>query len=184
MMVHPAGAVLPERDAHEDLSHPGREVERRKRRKSVNVAQRERVTAAIMIVLTLVCHIAPEGMIRIFNTDVAVVAFGAEYLRVISWNFIASGVVFVGGSAFQAMGNTLPPLAASSTRLVLFAVPAVVMSFQPGYQMRQLWYLSVATVSLQMLVNLGLLRREFGRKLNFDAQQNRVGDHGFAIERR
>ena len=125
------------------------------------------ITAAIMIVLTLVCHIAPEGMIRIFNKDAAVVAFGAEYLRVISWNFIASGVVFVSGSVFQAMGNTLPPLAASSTRLLLFAVPAVVMSFQPGFQVRHLWYLSVATVSLQMLVNLGLLRREFGKKLKF-----------------
>ena len=125
------------------------------------------MTGGIMIVLTLLCHIAPEGMIRVFNKDAAVVAFGAEYLRIISWNFISSGIVFVSGSVFQAMGNTLPPLAASSTRLLLFAVPAVVMSLRPGFQMRHLWYLSVATVSLQMLVNIALLQREFRRKLNF-----------------
>lgn len=125
------------------------------------------MTGAIMLVLTILCHIAPEWMIRIFNKDAAVVAFGAEYLRIISWNFIASGVVFVSGSVFQAMGNTLPPLAASSTRLLLFAVPAVLMSLRPDFQIRHLWYLSVATVSLQMLVNMALLRWEFGRKLNF-----------------
>jgi putative MATE family efflux protein len=125
------------------------------------------MTGAIMLVLTLLCHIAPERLISIFNKDADVVAFGAEYLRIISWNFIASGIVFVSGSVFQAMGNTLPPLAASSTRLLLFAAPAVVMSLRPGFQMRHLWYLSVATVSLQMLVNVALLHREFRRKLNF-----------------
>jgi putative MATE family efflux protein len=125
------------------------------------------LTAALMLLLALLCHIAPEGMIRMFNKDAAVVAFGAEYLRIISWNFVASGVVFVSGSVFQAMGNTIPPLLASSTRLLLFAIPAVAMSLRPDFQPRHLWYLSVATVSLQMLVNIGLLRREFRRKLNF-----------------
>jgi putative MATE family efflux protein len=125
------------------------------------------IAGTVMILVTALCHIAPEGMIRIFNTDPDVVAFGAEYLRIISWNFIASGIVFVSGSVFQAMGNTLPPLAASSTRLLLFAIPAVLMSLRPGFQPRHLWYLSVTTVSLQMIVNLALLRREFGRKLVF-----------------
>jgi len=125
------------------------------------------ITGAVMIVLTLVCHVAPAAMIRIFNEDADVVAFGAEYLRIISWNFVSSGIVFVSGSVFQAMGNTLPPLLSSSTRLFLFALPAVVMSHRPDFQMRHLWQLSVATVTLQMVFNLGLLQREFHRKLNF-----------------
>jgi len=124
------------------------------------------MTAVVMIVLTLICHIAPEAMIRALNTDPDVVAFGADYLRIISWNFVASGLVFVSGSLFQAMGNTLPPLACSAMRLFLFAIPAVVISRHPHFQMRHLWYLSVAAVSLQLLVNLALLQREFGRKLH------------------
>jgi putative MATE family efflux protein len=127
------------------------------------------ITGAVMILLTLVCHIAPEALIRLFNQDADVVAFGAEYLRIISWNFVASGIVFVSGSVFQAMGNTLPPLLSSSTRLLFFAAPAVWMSHRPHFQMRHLWQLSVLTVTLQMIFNLGLLRREFGRKLNFTA---------------
>ena len=125
------------------------------------------LTGAVMIVLTLVCHIAPESMIGVFNKDPAVVAFGAEYLRIISWNFVASGIVFASSGVFQAMGNTLPPLASSASRLLFFAVPAVWMSHRPDFHMRQLWHLSVATVALQMLFNLALLQREFKRKLDF-----------------
>jgi putative MATE family efflux protein len=125
------------------------------------------MTGAVMLVLTLLCHVAPEALIRFFNTDPEVVAFGAEYLRIISWNFIASGIVFVSGSLFQAMGNTLPPLFCSAARVVLFAVPAILISRHPHFEMRHLWHLSVAAVTLQMVVNIALLHREFGRKLKF-----------------
>jgi len=125
------------------------------------------MVGVVMVVLTLVCHIAPAAMIRLFNSDPEVVSVGADYLRIISWNFVASGIVFVSGSLFQAMGNTIPPLACSATRMVLFAVPAVVMSQRPGFQLDHLWKLSIATVTFQMVINLTLLRREFGRKLNF-----------------
>jgi putative MATE family efflux protein len=123
------------------------------------------MTAAIMFVLTLLCGIAPAGMIRFFNADAAVVAFGSEYLRIVCWNFLASGVVFVSSSVFQGMGNTLPPLAASALRLVFFALPAYSISHQPGFQLRHVWYVSVASVTVQLLMNLWLLRREFARKL-------------------
>ena len=86
----------------------------------------------------------------IFSRDPAVVAFGAEYLRIVSWNFVASGLVFVTSSVFQGMGNTLPSLASSALRLLLFAVPAYVLSHRPGFEMRHVWYLSVASVTLQV----------------------------------
>ena len=104
-------------------------------------------------------------MIRFFNADPGVVSFGSEYLRIICWNFLASGIVFVSSSVFQGMGNTLPPLAASALRLLLFALPAYAISHQPGFQLRQVWYISVASVTVQLVVNLWLLHREFGRKL-------------------
>ena len=127
------------------------------------------MSAVIMFTLTLLCEIAPAGMIRFFNADPGVVAFGSEYLRIICWNFLASGIVFVSSSVFQGMGNTLPPLAASALRLLLFALPAYAISRQPGFQLRQVWYISVASVTVQLVVNLWLLHREFGRKLAREA---------------
>lgn len=127
------------------------------------------MAACAMLLLTLICHIAPASTIRFFSTDPQVVIVGEEYLRIISWTFPASGIVFVASSMFQAMGNTVPSLITSFVRIVLVAIPAVVLSRLPGFELRWLWYLSVASVTVQMLMNLLLLRREFRRRLDFDA---------------
>jgi len=39
------------------------------------------------------------------------------------------------------------------------------VSTRPGFELRQLWFLSVATVSLQALTSLWLLRGQFRRRL-------------------
>ena len=123
------------------------------------------LSVVTMAALTLLCRLAAAPLVRVFNPDAAVVAFGSEYLRIIAWNFLASGIVFVSSSVFQGMGNTLPPLGSSSVRLLLFAGPAYALSRRPGFQLWHLWYLSVASVTVQLAVNLWLLHREFGRKL-------------------
>ena len=123
------------------------------------------MAALVMLVLTLLCHLAPDALVRVFNADPTVVSFGAEYLRIVSWNFVASGLVFVSSSVFQGLGNTLPALGSSALRLLLFALPAYVLSQRPGFEMRHVWYLSVASVTLQICVNLWLLRRELRLRL-------------------
>jgi len=123
------------------------------------------LAAAVMIVLALLCHAAPAAMIRIFSSDPQVVAVGEDYLRIISWNFVASGIVFVNSSAFQAIGNTMPSLISSFARIVLIAIPTLLLARLPGFQLRWVWYLSVASVTFQVVMSLLLLRREFGLRL-------------------
>ncbi len=43
------------------------------------------------------------------------VAVGEEYLHIVAFNFVASGVIFVSSSMFQAMGNTMPSLITSAS---------------------------------------------------------------------
>jgi Na+-driven multidrug efflux pump len=119
--------------------------------------------SALMFTLTLLCQWRPDWLVRPFAGDAAVVAVAAEYLTVTSWNFVASGVIFTCSGMFQAFGNTWPSLLSSSTRLLTFATPAIWMSTRPGLQLRHLWLLSVATVTLQMLISLLLLRRQTAR---------------------
>jgi len=121
-----------------------------------------------MIVFTLVCHIAPAAMVGIFSRDPHVIAVGEEYLRIVSWTFAASGIIFVGSSMFQAMGNTVPSLVTSFVRIVIVALPALLLSGMPGFELRWIWYLSVASVALQMVMSMLLLRREF--RLRLDAR--------------
>ena len=124
-------------------------------------------SCTFMALLTIACHVAPDRFIGLFSSDPAVIAFGAQFLRLISWNFLASGLIFTSASLFQGMGNTLPPLASSSLRLFLFALPAWLVSLRPGFDIAWVWYLSIASVAVQATVNLALLRREFGRRLDF-----------------
>jgi putative MATE family efflux protein len=125
------------------------------------------IATATMLLLTLIAQLAGDTLIRAFTSDPAVIAFGGDYLRVISFNFVAVGFVFTSSSVFQGIGNTVPPLASSFTRLFLFALPAMLLSRVPGFEIRQVWYLSVASVIIQACVNLLLLRREFRSRLVF-----------------
>jgi Na+-driven multidrug efflux pump len=126
--------------------------------------------SAIMIGFMLVCHNIPGALIAPFSTDAKVVAVGAEMLGILSFNFLASGVILAASGMFQALGNTVPSLLASATRIALFAIPAFWLARMPGFQLAQLWWLSVASVILQMIAALLLLRREFKRRLPAQAQ--------------
>jgi putative MATE family efflux protein len=123
------------------------------------------LSSVLMFLITLVCQLRPEWFIERFTTDSAVVAVGAPYLRITSWNFVASGLIFTCSGMFQALGNTWPSLLSSASRLLTFVVPAVLLSRQPHFRLTEVWYLSVATVSLQAVFSLVLLLREFRRRL-------------------
>ena len=127
------------------------------------------MVSVYMFVAAIICNIAPAAFVRVFSDDPQVVAVGDEYLRIISWNFIASGLVFVASSMFQALGNTVPSLVASISRLTIIAVPAVWLAQSPDFQLRWIWYLSVLAILMQLGIILFLLRREFRVKFNVPA---------------
>ena len=125
------------------------------------------LAAAIGTAVTLTCLFGDEVLIRFFSTDSAVISVGAEYLRIIAWGTVASGIIYVNGSMFQAMGNTVPPLIASFARILVVAIPAILMARMPGFQLHWIWYLSVGATFMQVGMNLLLLRREFRHRLAF-----------------
>jgi putative MATE family efflux protein len=125
------------------------------------------MAAGAMVIWTTLCLMAGPAMVGVFSADPQVMAIGGEYLHIVSWTFVASGVIFVSSSMFQAMGNTLPALMASFVRIVVVAIPAFVVSRLPGFALHWIWYLSVAAIIAQLAMTLLLLRREFHRRLNF-----------------
>ena len=133
------------------------------------------ITTGIMVLLTILAQVAGALFIRGFSSDPSVIAFGREYLQIISLNFIAMGIVFTSSSVFQGIGNTWPPLISSGTRLLLFALPAILLSTRPDFYIKEVWYLSVVSILVQAGANLLLLRREFQKRLVFpDAEMTAV----------
>ena len=126
------------------------------------------LAALLMLALAVITELMPGMMIRFFSKDPAVIQFGSDYLRIVALNFIAAGIVFTSSSMFQGLGNTIPPLLSSASRLLLFALPALILSYRPGFDIKFVWYLSVGSQLLQACINLVLLQRELHKKLQFD----------------
>ena len=120
-----------------------------------------------MFTMSLFCQWQGEAMIRVFTAEPGVIAVAAQFLHVISWNFFAMGIVFTCSSLFQALGNTWPALLSTGIRLVTYAIPAIWLSRQPGFQLVHLWYLSVVTVLLQAAISVALLLMQFRARLAF-----------------
>jgi Na+-driven multidrug efflux pump len=120
--------------------------------------------SAVMLVFMAICHFFPEPLLGPFAGDPEVIAAGAGMLAILSFNFLASGAVLVASGLFQALGNTLPSLLVSASRILLFALPALWLARQPGFQLNQLWWLSVVSVLFQAVLALWLLQREMRAK--------------------
>jgi putative MATE family efflux protein len=122
---------------------------------------------AMMLVLLIISQAAAPQLVGVFTHDPAAIDAGAHYLRIISWSFVASGVIFVTNSMFQAMGNTMPSVVTSLARIVIVAIPVLLLSQRPGFALTTIWYLAAVSVFVQLALALLLLRREFGRRLRF-----------------
>lgn len=122
---------------------------------------------ALMLLVTLVVRWRADALLGLFTHDPAVIAVGTEFLHVNSLNFVASGLIFTCSGLFQALGNTWPSIAASGTRLATFVVPVLLLQHWSGFELHHVWYLSVATVALQLALSLWLVRGQMRTRLAF-----------------
>jgi putative MATE family efflux protein len=123
------------------------------------------IGTAAMIGITLFAQWRPHLFVSVFAADVASIAVAALFLQIISWNFVAQGLVYTCTNIFQGLGNTVPPLISSGICLLVFAIPAVSISSLPDFRIEHVWYLFVASATLHALLSLWLLRVEFRKKL-------------------
>lgn len=123
-----------------------------------------KLVIGVMLVFTVACNVAPEALLRLFSDEPGVVRAGADYLKTVSYAYVASGVVFTAAGVFQGLGNTWPSLVASSVRAITFVGAVVWLSRQPDFHVHSIWIVSISAVALQLVLQLTLLRRELRLK--------------------
>jgi putative MATE family efflux protein len=123
------------------------------------------LNTVVMVLVTVFLQWRPEALVGFFTSESDATAVGAMFLRIISWTFIAQGIVFTCSGIFQGLGNTRPAMLSSAIRLAVFVPLAVWMSSQPSFHLEHLWYLSVATLWFQAGVSYLLLQHQFKRRL-------------------
>jgi putative MATE family efflux protein len=123
------------------------------------------ITSVVMVAFLLLAQLKPELLLAGFSNDRETMAIAYVFLRIISLNMVAQGLIFTCSSMFQGLGNTKPVLVSSATRVFTYSLPAIWLSTRPGFHMEYVWYLSIAATTLQAGLSLWLLRREFSKRL-------------------
>jgi putative MATE family efflux protein len=118
------------------------------------------LSVAAMIVVGVVLQFAAAALVRVFSHDPGVIAVGADYLRIVSFGFAGSGIVFVTSSLFQALGRTLPPLLTSTVRNAAVLGPVIWLAARPGFNLNVIWYLSLVAVVVHAAANWLLVQRQ------------------------
>ena len=108
------------------------------------------MAAGIMAVWAIACHFGAAPMVQCSRAIRTSSPWAKSTCASSRGRSSGSGLVFVSSSMFQALGNTLPPLAASFGRLLLTAIPALLLARLPGFQLRWIWYLSAWTIVFQV----------------------------------
>ncbi len=144
----------------------------------VREAYREstKLTVGFMLLLTLLCQVSPASLVSPFTKDPGAIEVGADYLRVISLNYVASGMVFVIAGIFQGLGNTWPSLLCSMLRSGLFVLPVLWLMSRGGFAIHAIWWIGVVSVLLQCALCLSLIAREIRIRAPLE-QQRTAGAH-------
>jgi len=121
------------------------------------------VASVVMLLLTALCQAKAAVLVGLFSSQDDVVAVGADYLRLISSTFLATGLIFACTSVFQGLGNTRPPFLSSVIRLFAFALPVLLLA---RLTLREIWLISAGSIWVQAAANMWFLRREFRIRLD------------------
>ncbi|MDA9497181.1 MATE family efflux transporter [Bradyrhizobium sp. CCBAU 11357] len=122
------------------------------------------ITTVVAVGFMILAQLKPELLLAGFSNDRETMAIGFLFLRIISLNMVAQGLIFTCSSMFQGLGNTRPVLVSSVTRVFTYSLPVLWLSTRPGFRIENVWYLSIAATTLQAGLSLWLLRREFRKR--------------------
>jgi putative MATE family efflux protein len=128
------------------------------------VRESTKLVFVFMVFFTALCQIAPGWLVALFTPSPDVIAAGVDYLKTVSWGYVASGTVFVCGGVFQGLGNTWPSLAASALRALGYVAPLLILSARPGFTLHTIWLASLMAVLFQLAMQQLFLRRELRLK--------------------
>lgn len=123
------------------------------------------LTSIVMLIVTMLMQWRPDILLAFFTDEAEVIDVGVDFLRIISWNFVAQGIVFTCSGMFQGLGNTRPAMLSSGLRLLVFIPIVLYLARQPDFTINQVWYVSVLSVTIQALVSYLLVQKQFQLRL-------------------
>ncbi len=122
------------------------------------------LSTGLLFLGTILFHLAPEGLIRLFSRDADMLAIGVPALSTISLSYVFAGITNIFPGFFQAMGNAVYSTVLSAVRRIGIILPVSwALAFRFG--LRAVWYAFPIAEVLTMLLCLVLYRRVYHTKI-------------------
>ena len=102
------------------------------------------LAVGVMLVGTLILHVFPAQLLRLFNADEAMLAIGVPAQRIISLGFPAAAVGIIAGSIFQAFSRSIYSLIISLARQLVVLLPTAWLLAQTGNVVYVWWAFPIA----------------------------------------
>ncbi len=112
----------------------------------------------IMAVGTVVFHVFPADLLRMFKASDVMLQLGVPALRIISVSFVIAGYCIVCGSVFQALGNGVYSLMVSIARQLFVLLPVAYLLAQLGNVNYVWWSFPIAEVASLLMSTIFLIR--------------------------
>jgi len=120
--------------------------------------------AAVMLAVALLLQQQAATLAALFPADPTAIDVAAKFLVLMAWTVIPQGLINTCLCVFQGLGNTIPALLTSSTRLATFILPVLWLTLQPTFTLERVWHLLIASILLQAVTAGWLLRVELAKQ--------------------
>ena len=111
----------------------------------------------------------PDFWIRIFSSDPAVIHYGAEFLRIISYGFAAYGVGMVLVNSFNGAGDTKTPTYINILCFWMIEIPlAIVLSQWTELKYQGVFYSIIIAEIIMTSISAFIFKKENGKRSRHD----------------
>lgn len=125
------------------------------------------MSAAIMLLGTVVCLAIPQQLIGLFSTNPETIQAGGTALRIISAGFIVSAVSVTSSGALEGLGKGVPSLIISLLRYTVIIIPAAFLLsriFGPAGVWHAFWIAEAVTAVASLLIYRHAVLKKMAKK--------------------
>ena len=119
------------------------------------------VAIGIMLLGTLIMHVFPAQLLRLFNADAAMLEIGVPAQRIISLCFPLAAMGIISGSIFQAFSQSIYSLIISLGRQLVVLLPAAWLLSKTGDVTNVWWAFSIAE-GVSVILSFIFFRKIYG----------------------
>jgi Na+-driven multidrug efflux pump len=122
------------------------------------------LSSIIMISFTILFLIVARPLVAIFTDSTATITYGVQFISIVSFYLIFTGISISLIGVFRGAGYTLPPMFAGLFKVALLYILAIVFARNLQLGVAGVWWTMIIAYGIETLIMLTWYRRGSWRK--------------------